>query len=48
MKPVEGRRRVVIEEVQPQVDGGRYTVKRTLGDAVAVTAAVFGDRKSVV
>jgi starch synthase (maltosyl-transferring) len=43
MKPVEGRRRVVIEEVQPQVDGGRYQVKRILGDAVTVTAAVFGD-----
>ena len=39
----EGRRRVVIEEVQPQVDFGRYPVKRTLGDTVTVTAAVFGD-----
>jgi starch synthase (maltosyl-transferring) len=43
MKPVEGRRRVVIEEVQPQIDGGRYQVKRILGDAVTITAAVFGD-----
>jgi starch synthase (maltosyl-transferring) len=43
MKPVEGRRRVVIEEVQPQVDCGRYPVKRILGDVVTVTAAVFGD-----
>jgi len=43
MKPVEGRRRVVIEEVQPQVDCGRYPAKRILGDAVTVTAAVFGD-----
>jgi starch synthase (maltosyl-transferring) len=43
MKPVEGRRRVVIEEVQPQVDGGRYPAKRILGDVVTVTAAVFGD-----
>ena len=43
MKPVEGRRRVVIEEVQPQVDCGRYPAKRILGDVVHVTAAVFGD-----
>ena len=43
MKPVEGRRRVVIEEVQPQVDCGRYPAKRILGDTVTVTAAVFGD-----
>jgi starch synthase (maltosyl-transferring) len=43
MKPVEGRRRVVIEEVQPQVDCGRYPAKRILGDAITVTAAVFGD-----
>jgi starch synthase (maltosyl-transferring) len=43
MKPVEGRRRVVIEEVQPQVDCGRYPAKRVLGDVVTVTAAVFGD-----
>jgi starch synthase (maltosyl-transferring) len=43
MKPVEGRRRVVIEEVQPQVDCGRYPVKRILGDVVTVTAAIFGD-----
>jgi starch synthase (maltosyl-transferring) len=43
MKPVEGRKRVVIEEVQPQVDCGRYAAKRVLGDAVTITAAVFGD-----
>jgi starch synthase (maltosyl-transferring) len=43
MKPVEGRKRVVIEEVQPQVDCGRYSAKRILGDAVTITAAVFGD-----
>jgi starch synthase (maltosyl-transferring) len=43
MKPVEGRKRVVIEDVQPQVDCGRYPTKRTLGDAVTVTAAIFAD-----
>ena len=43
MKPKEGRKRVVIEEVEPQIDCGRYPAKRVLGDEVVVTAAVFGD-----
>ena len=44
MKPIEGRKRVIIEEVNPQVDCGRYPAKRILGDAViTVTAAIFGD-----
>ena len=43
MKPIEGRKRVVIEEVEPQIDCGRYPAKRILGDTVTVTAAVFGD-----
>jgi starch synthase (maltosyl-transferring) len=43
MKPTEGRRRIVIEEVQPQLDAGRYPAKRTIGDLVTVTAAIFGD-----
>ena len=43
MKPTEGRNRIVIEEVQPQIDGGRYPAKRVLGDVVEVTAAIFGD-----
>ncbi|MES2390249.1 MAG: maltotransferase domain-containing protein, partial [Acidobacteriota bacterium] len=43
MKPTEGRRRVVIEEVTPQIDGGRYPAKRILGDSVEVTAAIFSD-----
>ncbi|HVG26185.1 MAG TPA: maltotransferase domain-containing protein, partial [Acidobacteriaceae bacterium] len=43
MKPSEGRRRVVIEEIQPEVSGGRYPAKRVLGDRVRVTAAIFSD-----
>jgi starch synthase (maltosyl-transferring) len=43
MKPAEGRQRVIIEEVEPQTDGGRYSVKRVVGDHVEVTAAIFGD-----
>jgi starch synthase (maltosyl-transferring) len=43
MKPTEGRKRVVIEEITPQVDAGRYPACRTKGDLVTVSAAVFGD-----
>ena len=43
MKPAHGRSRVVIEEVSPQIDAGRYPVCRIAGDTVAVTAAIFAD-----
>ena len=43
MKPVEGRKRVVIESVKPSVDCGRHPVRRFLGDRVKVSAAMFGD-----
>jgi starch synthase (maltosyl-transferring) len=43
MKPANGRNRVVIEEIAPQVDAGRHPACRILGDEVVVTAAVFAD-----
>lgn len=43
MKPTEGRRRVVIEEIQPQIEAGRYPAKRVLGDIVEISAAIFAD-----
>ena len=43
MKPTEGRRRVIIEDIQPQVDAGRYPAKRIVGDIVTVKAAIFAD-----
>ncbi|HTR58014.1 MAG TPA: maltotransferase domain-containing protein, partial [Casimicrobiaceae bacterium] len=36
-------RRVVIENVKPQVDGGRFPIKRTPGEQVTVEADVFTD-----
>jgi starch synthase (maltosyl-transferring) len=35
--------RVVIERVQPEIDGGRYAIKRTPGEEVRVSADVFAD-----
>src|SRR5436190_8236392 len=37
------RRRVVIEGIRPQVDGGRFPIKRVIGDEVLVEADVFAD-----
>ncbi len=35
--------RVVIERVEPQVDHGRFAIKRVVGESVVVTADVFAD-----
>ncbi|HWP59191.1 MAG TPA: alpha-1,4-glucan--maltose-1-phosphate maltosyltransferase [Candidatus Acidoferrales bacterium] len=39
----EGRRRVVIESVTPEIDGGRFAIKRTAGEKVIVEADIFAD-----
>ncbi|MGH7553483.1 MAG: alpha-1,4-glucan--maltose-1-phosphate maltosyltransferase, partial [Longimicrobiales bacterium] len=39
----DGRVRAVIDAVQPAVDGGRYAVKRAVGDRVDVEAHCFTD-----
>jgi starch synthase (maltosyl-transferring) len=39
----DGRQRVVIEQVTPQVDGGRFAIKRSIGEPVTVEADVFCD-----
>ncbi len=40
---VTGRSRVVLESVRPQIDGGRFAVKRTVGERVTVQADAFAD-----
>ncbi len=39
----DGRHRVVIESVAPEIDGGRFPAKRSLGERVVVEADVFAD-----
>ncbi len=46
--PESGRKRVVVENVTPQVDCGRFPAKRIVGDAVVVEADVFGDGHDLV
>ena len=43
MKTVDGRTRVVIEHVKPEIDAGRFPIKRTAGEDVIVEADVFTD-----
>jgi starch synthase (maltosyl-transferring) len=40
---LDGRRRVVIEDVSPQIEEGRYPIKRVVGEEVAVEADIFTD-----
>ena len=42
-KPADGRKRVVIESVEPEIDAGRYAIKRIIGDTVDVEADLFAD-----
>ncbi len=43
MKGREGRARVVISGVRPEIDCGRFPIKRVLGEKVVVEADVFAD-----
>ncbi|HEY5824224.1 MAG TPA: maltotransferase domain-containing protein, partial [Cyclobacteriaceae bacterium] len=40
---IKGKLRVIIENVQPVVDGGLYPAKRTEGERVDVSATIFSD-----
>jgi starch synthase (maltosyl-transferring) len=44
----ESRQRVVIEGVQPEVDCGRFPIKRVIGESVTVEADVFADGHETV
>ena len=44
----DGRNRVVIGSVRPEIDGGRFPVKRIVGGRVVVDADVFADGHDVV
>ena len=46
--PMEGRRRVVIEGVRPEIDYGRFPIKRTVGETVVVEADIFTDGHDLV
>lgn len=41
--PEDGRRRVIIADVSPEVEHGRFPAKRTVGDDLVVEANIFAD-----
>jgi starch synthase (maltosyl-transferring) len=43
MSDEAGRQRVVIEGVEPEIDGGRFPIKRVIGERVVVEADIFTD-----
>jgi starch synthase (maltosyl-transferring) len=43
MNATKAERRVVIEEVKPEINGGRFPIKRTIGEKVRVTADIYTD-----
>ena len=40
---LDARRTVVIEAVSPEVDAGRFPIKRTVGEGVIVEADIFAE-----
>jgi len=44
----DGRRRVVIESVSPEIDAGRHPIKRIVGDKVVVEVDIFADGHDVL
>jgi len=46
--PLDGRKRVVIEGVSPEIDAGRFPARRVTGETVVVEADVFGDGHDAV
>ena len=45
---VDGRRRVAIEAVSPEVEGGRFPSNRSVGERVAFEADVFADSHDAI
>jgi starch synthase (maltosyl-transferring) len=46
--PAHLSRRAIVENVRPQVDGGRFAVKRAAGESVHVAADIFADGHDVL
>src|SRR3989442_7835768 len=46
--PLTAFHRVVVERIQPNIDGGRFPMNRTVGETVEVRADIFADGHDVV
>ena len=41
-------RRLIVERLQPEIDGGRFPIKRTVGESVSVTVDLFADGHDLI
>jgi len=48
MAPPDGRSRVIIENVTPEIDGGTFAAKRVCGERVIVEADIFADGHEMI
>jgi starch synthase (maltosyl-transferring) len=48
VKKTTGQARVVIEGLRPEIDGGRFPIKRVIGEKVVVEADIFVDGYDVI
>ena len=48
MKKYKARSRVVIENISPQVEGGKFPIKRIVGEVVCVTADLIADGHDII
>ncbi|HKQ37792.1 MAG TPA: alpha-1,4-glucan--maltose-1-phosphate maltosyltransferase [Verrucomicrobiae bacterium] len=44
----DGRQRVIIERVEPEIDAGRFPIKRTTGERIVIEADIFADGHDVI
>ena len=44
----QGRQRVIIEGVNPEIDGGQFPAKRAVGEKVMVEADIYADSHDVL
>lgn len=45
---IDGKKRVVIENIRPQIDDGRFPIKRVTGEKVDVTADIYTDGHDLI
>jgi len=48
VEELTGQARVVIENMKPEIDDGRFPIKRVVGDRVVVEADIFADGHDVI
>ncbi len=48
MRALTGQMRVIIQALKPEIDGGRFPIKRTVGENVIVEADIFSDGHEVI